>query len=204
MLFRSTYRAGGFIVTFPIKPGDEGTVVFCDKNIDFLKNASFVNERYHYHELTDAIFFPGLVYTLNPVESWDADNVSIRNEENTARIMIDPDGNIILDTEAKILMNAKEGIEMTTEGEFSVMADAAINLSTNGDMSSDIGGKFKVSSTNMDLDSDLEIKSGGTIKSVSGDVVATTVSLKNHTHQYTDSVGSAATPTPRSTQSPTP
>ena len=164
----ATFRAGGFVITFPIKADDEGLAVFCDKNIDFLKNASFVNENYHYHELTDAFFIPGCVYTLKPVQAWDLDKVVIRNEKNSARITIAENGDIELSTQNKILFNAIDDIEIKSTG------------------------KILMSGTNVDLSDDLKIKSGdvsvsGDISasgnvSASGDVKAGSTSLSSHVH----------------------
>jgi len=214
----AVYRAGGFCVTVPIKVGDEGMAIFADKNIDFLQNSSFVNENFHYHELTDAIFIPGIVYTLSPVKEWDTEKISIRNEENTARITIAPNGDIELKTDAKILFNAEGGIESNTAAD--IISNAGGNVKTTA------GGQFTVNSTNMDLAASLTIKGGnitasgtvqgaaivaasgtggtggitasGDIRSTGGDVIAGSVTLKTHTHPYTwtDPGGSGNTGAP--------
>jgi Phage protein Gp138 N-terminal domain len=51
-----------YIFTFPIKAGDEGLLVFCDRCIDAFWQSGGVQPQLdiRQHDLTDAIFFPGI------------------------------------------------------------------------------------------------------------------------------------------------
>lgn len=56
-------RAGGFFISFPVAKGDTGLLVFCDRSIDQwrAKGREAPNADGRFHELSDAVFYPGLV-----------------------------------------------------------------------------------------------------------------------------------------------
>ena len=93
-------RGGGFVITFPIKPGDECLVIFSDLCINAWWSLGGVQniEEYRRHDFSDA--FAILAPTSQPkrVSNYSTNNLEIRNENPAADsyIQMQPDGDIVI------------------------------------------------------------------------------------------------------------
>jgi hypothetical protein len=91
-------------IHIPIKVGDLGMIMFCDRAIDNYLSSSpqegedvktiFHNNR-RYHDLSDAWFIPGILPFSIALQDTSNDDIVIKNE-NT-KINIKPDGTITID-----------------------------------------------------------------------------------------------------------
>lgn len=89
-------RAGGFVITFPIKAGDECLVVFSDLCIDaWFSNGGIQNPiEYRRHDFSDAFAILGTWSQPRKVSSYSTSNLEIKAEDVDASIKITPAGDI--------------------------------------------------------------------------------------------------------------
>lgn len=73
-------RGGGFAVTFPLKPGDEGIALFSERCIDGWYTSGKATEPldYRYHDLSDAMFVPGICSQPNALGGFFNDGLSLQ------------------------------------------------------------------------------------------------------------------------------
>lgn len=86
---------GDFMLTFPLKKGDEGVVVFAKNCIDAWWESGGVAEQLEVrsHDLSDAMFIPGLrSKPRKPAVLPSADNVELRKTDGTVRIVMESTG----------------------------------------------------------------------------------------------------------------
>lgn len=92
-------RGGGFAVTFPIKPGDEGLVVFSDRCIDgwFSTGAPGIPPDHRQHDLSDAMFIPGISSLKRVISDFRNDAIVMRQLSGPGYVSIDESGNVDVD-----------------------------------------------------------------------------------------------------------
>lgn len=75
-------RGGGFVSTFPVKPGDECLVVFGDKCMDAWWQSGGVQNQIHKrrHDLSDGYAILGVWSQPRRVSNYSADTAQLRNE----------------------------------------------------------------------------------------------------------------------------
>lgn len=85
---------GGFALTFPIIPGDEGLVVFGSRCIDsWWQNSGIgIPMENRMHDLSDGFFIPGPKSQPNVLPSVSATAVQLRNKLGTTYVGIDAAG----------------------------------------------------------------------------------------------------------------
>jgi hypothetical protein len=90
--------AGGFILTFPIKVGDEVLIVFGSRCIDawFQQGGIQPQAEFRMHDLSDAFAIPGPKSQPNVVAGISASNVQLRSNDGTVYLEITPGGAINL------------------------------------------------------------------------------------------------------------
>lgn len=95
--------AGGGLISFPIKQGDTGLAIFCQRSIDdwtYGDGSTVTPKSKQMHALNDGVFIPGL-YTVNTHLSPDPDNVQIKFSGST--ITIKTDGVVEIDAPTVIV-----------------------------------------------------------------------------------------------------
>lgn len=86
-------RAGGYMMTLPIKTGDECLVVFSDMCIDgwFVHGGVQNQMEKRRHDLSDGICIPGIWSQPNRVKDYSTTSCQIRNEEGSSYIELSGD-----------------------------------------------------------------------------------------------------------------
>ena len=98
--------AGGFILRFPVSPGDFGWIKANDRDISLFRqtNSMSAPNTQRKHSFKDAIFFPQCAFDLVTINSEDANNMVLQNYAGTVRIALWGDQvkitapNVIFDT----------------------------------------------------------------------------------------------------------
>lgn len=110
--------SGGFVISFPVKPGDLGWIKACDRDISMFKktynNASGPPTQ-RLHQFSDAMFFADTMLQQVTITAEDEDNLVIQNYAGTVKIAFwstfiklisrlgigtVPDPNVILDVQS--------------------------------------------------------------------------------------------------------
>lgn len=110
-------QTAGLMLTLPIKAGDTGMLIVPDRGLDnFLTGGGGVappplagdvtTTAPRAHSLTDGIYVPGLSPDAAAVESYNTDNIELRDKQRTAYISLGPQGITITDGVCKMTMQA--------------------------------------------------------------------------------------------------
>ena len=88
------YSVGPFVITLPIKPGDEVILFFADRCINsWWQNGGIQNQfELRSHDLSDAFAFPGPKSLPNVFPNINPDNLQIRTKDGSAYIEMTPEG----------------------------------------------------------------------------------------------------------------
>lgn len=86
--------AGGFTITHPIKKGDECFVSFASRNIDIWWQSGGIQNPFdtRKHDLSDGFAFFKPQSQANKIGDISTTDLEIRNDENTCKIQITPNG----------------------------------------------------------------------------------------------------------------
>ncbi|MBS9443826.1 phage baseplate assembly protein V [Photorhabdus heterorhabditis] len=168
-------RGGGVTLTFPVKAGDECLVVFADRCIDYWWQSGGVQEPVdpRQHNLSDGFALIGPQSQQQKIAGISTSSVQLRSDDGAAYIELDPGShNITVITPAKLTATANGGTEITSP---EIILNG--NVTINGNLSQGMGA------------------GGGTATmqgpvTVSNDVTAAGISLKNHVHSGVQSGGS--------------
>jgi len=89
-------NVGNFCITFPLSSGDEGLLIFAERNIGAWQQSgkNEIPNDTRMHDLSDAIFFPMCYSDPNKISSFSASDISIRTRDGSGKIEIAPDGRI--------------------------------------------------------------------------------------------------------------
>lgn len=163
---------GGFVLTCPVKPGDECLVVFASRCIDGWWQAGGIGAvpDARMHDLSDGIAFVGprsQARRLAPAV--DPDNVQLRSDDGEQHLTITPAGDMTLRCTGTLHLDAPQ-------------IRVAGNLVWTGQGGS--AGAYRMTGT-LDLD--------GALHST-GDQVASGVSQTGHRHRDAGGTGQSGTP----------
>jgi len=87
-----------YVFTFPLKPGDEGLLIFCDRCIDAFWQSGGVQPQLdtRQHDLTDGIFIPGIRSVPNVPANINSSAAELRTFSGNTKITFSDAGGIIL------------------------------------------------------------------------------------------------------------
>lgn len=107
-------RAGGYVMTFPVNPGDECLIVFADTCIDAWYEYGGIQNQMDMrrHDLSDAIAVMGIWSQPKKIASWSTSAVQLRNETGNHYVEITPTGLNLVFGSTKIEMS-DSGIVIT-------------------------------------------------------------------------------------------
>lgn len=177
---------GGFILTFPIRSGDECVLVFSSRCIDDWWALGDVQQPFEgrMHDLSDAICRVGprsQTRVLDPPV--DTEATQLRTDDAQAKISMYPDYTIRAENPAGKIEITPEGV-VAAEGNTSIVLKAPlINLVGGAFTMQGMGNETPTATINAD------IVQRGKIEST-GDHVAGGVSLTTHRHSGVESGGS--------------
>lgn len=147
-------QGGGFLLTFPIREGDECLVVFSSRCIDGWWQSGGVQPQaeQRMHDLSDGIAIVGPRSQASPVTpAVSTQAVQLRAEDGTSFVEIAPDGVLTCKAQTRLILDAPQ-----------ILIKGVISM-----MGQDGGATTAVMSGSVD---------------VSGDVTAGGISLHGHTH----------------------
>lgn len=121
---------GGFTLTFPMKEGDEGLLVFSSRCIDAWWQSGGIQPQaeIRLHDLSDGFFLPGTRSVPRVLENFSTDNAELRADNGDVKIVLQPEEIDVLvkdDTWAKI--KDKE-IDLKAGDSTITMTDSEIDL----------------------------------------------------------------------------
>ena len=101
-------KAGGFVITMPVKPGDECLIHFTERSLDaWIKFGDIRGPNdIRMHHISDAYFIPCTTSEPNVTSNYDPDNMVLRNTDNTLKMVFDTSGNLNIEAIASVTMTA--------------------------------------------------------------------------------------------------
>lgn len=134
-------HTAGLLLTVPIQVGDAGLLVIADKAIDNYMQSGGAEPTGggnfdatimpRSHDLSDAIFIPGIVPNPQAVPQYSTTHIELRDRERVNYISLGPDGITITDGVAvwkmsggKVTLDAPNGIEETSKANVSRITTA--------------------------------------------------------------------------------
>jgi len=160
-------RGGGCTLTFPVKAGDECLLIFADRCIDFWWQAGGVQETVspRQHDLSDAFAIVGPQSQAHKISGISMSAAQLRTDDGAAFVEVAAGHDVTVKTPGKLTANAQGGTEITSP---TIVLNGAVTI--NGPLSQGMG----------------EGGGGATMLgpiTVTNDVNANGVSVKNHTHK---------------------
>lgn len=160
-------RGGGCTLTFPVKAGDECLLIFSDRCIDFWWQAGGVQETVspRQHDLSDAFAIVGPQSQAHKISGISMAAAQLRTDDGAAFLEVAAGHDVTVKTPGKLTANAQGGTEITSP---TIVLNGAVTI--NGTLSQGMGASG----------------GGATMLgpiTVTNDVTASGVSVKNHTHK---------------------
>lgn len=127
-------RFGGFLISAPVKPGDECMLHFTERSLDAWLQFGDVRQPkdIRIHHESDAYFLPVHTSLKNTVTDYDPEGLVLRNDGNDQKITLSPDGNITIDSPGDVTVNSSGNTVVNADGDCELNAggDCNINGST--------------------------------------------------------------------------
>ena len=144
-------RAGGYCLTFPVKPEDEVIIIFNDMCIDswWQSGGEQTQLETRRHDLSDAMCLLGITSTPMAVEDYSTNSVMLRNEDKDSYFEI-------VDDDKTINITGAEKINITAVDDINVETAANINIKAAGDLTAEIAGDVTV-----EAGGDVTVKAAG-------------------------------------------
>jgi hypothetical protein len=161
-------RGGGFAVTFPVSPGDEGLLVFSDRCIDgwFQTGSPGIPPDHRLHDLSDASFIPGISSLGRAISELRTDAITLRQLEGNGFVSIDTEGNVDIDgTLLRVHCPVEFAQSVTMDDTLNVAKTLTYQGGMNGSGGDGVAASFSGAIT------------------VSGDATISNISYSGHTHQ---------------------
>lgn len=109
--------AGGFSLTLPLQPGDEGLLIFCDMCIDLWWARGGIQNQLERrrHDLSDCGFYPGGRSQPRVLPAYSPNSVQLRSDDGTTYLEVAPGGlvNIVAPGGVNIIGNLIVSGEVT-------------------------------------------------------------------------------------------
>ena len=170
---------GNCSIVLPIKTGDLGYIIVCDRSIDKWLSGDgkeVVPEDIRIHNMTDAIYIPGLRPFANPLTIENGDDLFIVNTDS--KIQIAPGGKVLLE-------NVISKIEMSEGGDIDIDAPASdVNVSSNN-ITATATVKADITAPNINLVGAVTITGAVQVNgaiNATGSIIDSTGNTPNHIH----------------------
>lgn len=161
-------RGGGFAVTFPIEPGDEGLLIFSDRCIDgwHQNGTPGIPPDHRLHDLSDASFIPGISSMGRVISTLRSDAIVMRQLKGNGYVSIDTEGNVDIDGAALRVHCPVEFMKpVTMEDTLQVAKTLTFTGGMNGS-----GGESAVATFSGNV-------------TITGDATISSISYSGHIHQ---------------------
>lgn len=101
---------GGFVLTFPLVPGDEALVIFSSRCIDswWQSGGEQAPFEYRMHDLSDGFVLPGPKSRPRALTNVSSQNVQLRSDSGTAFVEIAPTGDVKVKSPVKVVIEAPQ------------------------------------------------------------------------------------------------
>ena len=128
-------RGGGFSMTFPVSPGDECLLEFCERSIDRWHETGEISEPLarRFHSLSDATAIVGLSSLKNKVPNYDPLNTELKKDDGSVSIKLNNDSSM------------------------DIFATSDIRLTTSGDLIANVAGHTELTSPTVQINGDVAI-----------------------------------------------
>lgn len=162
-------RAGGFVMTFPIKPGDDCLVICAERSIDnwWTFGVEQAPKDVRFHALSDAIVLCGVAPQTKAVANYNENDLVLRKESNDPLVALRDNGDVELQAAGSTITIKPSG-DITLSSPTKIILDAPITETTSQMI---VNGNLQV---NGDSDS--------TGTSSATDHVSSGISGNSHTH----------------------
>ncbi|UEA17449.1 baseplate protein [Pasteurella canis] len=113
-------RGGSFAFTFPLTAGDEGIALFSERCIDGWWQSSKAAEPldYRFHDLSDAMFIPGICSVPNAVKGFFMNGLSMQTLDGSTFIRV-TNGTIFIQGDVNLKGNMSHDGDTSQNGAFS-------------------------------------------------------------------------------------
>ena len=180
------FRAGGYVITFPVNEGDEGLVFFADACIDAWWQSGGIQNQMdkRRHDLSDGFFIPLTWSQPRAISGYSNDSVQIRNEAGSAYVEIQGDKiNLVSPSE---INGTAPTIKMNASTEFQVMSPL-LNLLVDSIATAASSGTGNVGTVNLNVGTlDVQAATGATIDA-GGNTVIEGKNFLGHEHNLSGS-----------------
>ena len=168
-------RAGGYCLTFPVKPGDTVLIVWGDMCLDawWQSGGEQTQLEIRRHDLSDAMCLLGITCVPKAVTDYSANSMMLRNEDKDSYFEI-------MDDDKTINVAGAEKLNVKMVDDIDVHTDANINVKSQGETQIKAVGKLH-------LNSGSAVYINTPVLYVNGDIVHT--GNMHTTGNHTDSVG---------------
>lgn len=170
-------RAGGFNITFPVKPDDECLVLFSERSLDkWFKNGDIQTPNdFRMHSLSDAICLVGMSSEPKIISGYDPENLQIRNEENdqSVTLLANKDIKVVTGDISVEMVNASNTVNIISPTKINIdtpLAEFTTNVKVNGTLEV---------MQDVTMNSNLDV----TGESSAADHLSDGISGKDHTHK---------------------
>lgn len=111
-------RGGDYVLTFPVKAGDECLLVFSERAIDswYEKGGSQPPVEYRTHDLSDACAIMGISSKPSKVDNFSTSAVELRRLDGGAKVSVSGQDIIATSSTGKVLLNAPPGATTLLNG----------------------------------------------------------------------------------------
>ena len=120
--------AGGFILKFPVKPGDTGWIKANDRDISIFKQTGKMSppNTQRKHSFEDALFYPQTLWSNVTIDGGDIPNCVLQNYAGTVKISLS-ETSIVIDAPTAVTINT----ETATINAQTATIDASVAIDMN-------------------------------------------------------------------------
>lgn len=141
-------RGGGFSITFPVKPGDECLIVFCERAIDtwHRDGGTATPNAKRFHDLSDAVVHVGMSSLQNKIPDYATVDMEIRTDNGSNAISLHDNGDMTIFSDGDLLIFTSGDTEVQcTNATITATGNVSINaLNINLTGAVNITGPLKV------------------------------------------------------------
>lgn len=131
-------RGSGVRLTYPVTPGNPCTLIFSQRSIDnFILEGAIANpvegnnpmtSIIRCMDLTDAMCFPGIITSKDPVSDYATDAIEIRSDDGKVKVSVKQDSLTLKQDSATISISGGN-IDMTA-GTINITGTTAVNITS--------------------------------------------------------------------------